>query len=379
MIERRIPFYRASLRGRELEYVAEVAESGQTGGAGVFGQRCEALLEAALGAPRVLLTTSATHALEMAALLLRPEPGDQVIVPSFSFATTAGAFAQHGAQPIFADIAPESLNLDPQCVSDAIGEHTRAIVPVHYGGIACALPELLAVADSANIQVIEDNAHGLFASSAGRALGTFGSLAALSFQQTKNFIAGEGGALVINDPALIERAEIIREKGTNRSRFMRGETDRYDWVDVGSSYVLSDLLAAFLLAQLEDRDAVQTERGDLWRRYDDGLATWADRCHIRRPTIPADCEPAWHMYWLIMPDRDSRDALINKLADSGIHAVFHYMPLHLSPMGRKLGGKPGDCPVTEAVSETIIRLPFYNGMDDDTLAEILDVVTSFNP
>lgn len=377
MTERRIPFYRASLRGRELDYVAQAAESGQTGGAGPFGDRCEKLLEEALGAPRVLLTTSGTHALEMAALLLRLKPHDQVIVPAFSFATTAGAFHQHGGHPVFVDIDPHTLGLDPQRASDAIGEHTTALVPVHYGGGACAIGELLSLASENGLSVVEDNAHGLFGSSAGRPLGTFGSLAALSFQQTKNFIAGEGGALVINDRALIERAETIREKGTNRSAFMRGQADRYDWVDVGSSYVLSDLLAAFLLAQLEDRDAVQNERKTLWEQYQQALAPWAKSHGVGLPKIAKGCEPAWHMYWLLMPNRRSRDGLIDALASGGIHAVFHYMPLHLSPMGRRLGGKPGDCPVTEKVADTIVRLPFFNGMTAEVFAEIVETVTAF--
>ncbi len=376
----RIPFYRASLRGRELEYVAEVARSGQTGGAGVFGQRCEALLEGALGGGcRVLLTTSGTHALEMAALLLRLEPGDEVLVPSFSFATTAGAFVQHGGRPVFVDIREDTLNLDEAAVEAGIGPRTRALVPVHYGGVPCAMDALVELSRRHRFTLVEDNAHGLFGRFEDRSLGTIAPLAALSFQQTKNFIAGEGGALVINDPELVPRGEILREKGTDRSSFMRGESDRYDWVDVGSSYVLSDLLAAFLLAQLEDREAVQQERRDLWATYERELAAWAGACGVRLPTVPGNCEPSWHTYWLLMPDAAARDGLIATLRGRGIHAVFHYTPLHTSPMGRRFGARPGDCPVTERVAATIVRLPFFNAMDEGMCEEILAAVTQFRP
>lgn len=379
MSEPRIPFYRASLRGREIEYVEEVARSGQTGGAGLFGERAEALLEEYLGSARVLLTTSGTHALEMAALLLQLKPGDEVIVPSFSFATTAGAFHLHGAKPVFADIERDTLCLDIDRASAAISARTRAIVPVHYAGASSQLDAFTSLAAQHKVELIEDNAHGLFAKDQGKPLGTFGSLAALSFQQTKNFTAGEGGALVINDERFSERAEILREKGTNRPSFRRGEADHYDWVDYGSSYVLSDLLAAFLLAQLEDHAAVQQERAALWRNYDDGLGDWAASHAVQQPKIHASCEPSWHTYWLLMPDRGSRDGLIHHLANRGIHAVFHYLPLHLSPVGRSLGGQKGDCPVAEEVSESLVRLPLFNGMSRAEQDETIETVRRFQP
>lgn len=360
----RIPFNRSSLVGRELEYIFTAMSEGQIAGDQKFTKCCHSLLEETLGVRRALLTTSCTHALEMCALLLGIGAGDEVIVPSFTFVSTANAFAVHGAKPVFCDVREDTLNLDEGKLEALINERTKAIVVVHYAGVACEMDEIMAIADRHGIPVIEDNAHGLFGRYRGRLLGTFGALATQSFHETKNFTCGEGGALLINDPQYVERAEIIREKGTNRSRFFRGQVDKYTWVDLGSSYLMSDVLAAFLYGQLETHEAIQATRRRIWDTYDQRLAQWAETQGVRRPIVPAHSEQAYHMYYLLMPDPESRTAFIERLRAQGILSVFHYLPLHMSEMGQRLGGRRGDCPVSERVSDLLVRLPFYNRLTE---------------
>jgi dTDP-4-amino-4,6-dideoxygalactose transaminase len=375
----RIPFNKPALAGNEMAYVAEAVASGHISGDGVFTKRVHHLLEEALGVPKVLLTSSCTHALEMAALLLDIQPGDEVIVPAFTFVSTVNAFVLRGARPVFIDIRPDTLNLDESQLEALITPRTRAILPVHYAGVGCEMDTIMTIAGRHGIAIVEDNAHGLFGQYRGRSLGTFGTLATQSFHETKNFQCGEGGALLINDPQYVERAEIIREKGTNRSRFFRGQIDKYTWVDIGSSYLPSDMLAAFLLAQLEMRDSIQAARQRIWETYDRELRAWADACDVRLPVIPDHCTQTYHMYYVLMPSLAARTALIDHLKAQGILAVFHYLPLHLSDMGRGFGGQPGDCPVTEDVSDRLLRLPFYNSLTPDEQMSVIETVRAFDP
>jgi dTDP-4-amino-4,6-dideoxygalactose transaminase len=374
----RIPFNRSSLAGKEQEYIAHAMSIGQIAGDQLYTKKCHAFLEQRVGTRKALLTTSCTHALEMSALLLNIEPGDEVIVPSFTFVSTVNAFVLRGAKPVFVDIRPDTLNLDETKLANLITPRTRAIVVVHYAGVACEMDAIMAIAARHNIPVIEDNAHALFGQYKGRQLGTFGCLATQSFHETKNITCGEGGALLVNDAAYVERAEIIREKGTNRSRFFRGQVDKYTWVDVGSSYLMSDVLAAFLYGQLEQADTIQAKRRKVWERYHRDLASWAARQGVRTPVVPEHCEQAYHMYYLLLPSLDVRQALIAHLKQRGILSVFHYLPLHLSDMGRKFGGKAGDCPVTENLSDRLLRLPFYNELTESDQAAVVEAVTSFN-
>lgn len=375
--ERPIRFNTAFLAGRELEYVAEAVAHGHISGDGPFTRRAQARLEAVTGTRRALLTTSCTHALEMAALLLDIGPDDEVIVPAFTFVSTVNAFVLRGARPVFVDIRPDTLNLDERLVERAITARTRAIVPVHYAGVACEMAALADIAGRHGAAIVEDNAHGLFGSYRGRALGTFGTMATLSFHETKNVTCGEGGALLLNDERLIARAEILREKGTERSRFFRGEVDKYSWCDVGSSYIPSDMLAAFLLAQLEAADRIQARRRVMWEFYADGLAAWAPGLHATLPHVPDDREQAYHMFYLLLPSLAVRQALIAHLKAAGIMSVFHYLPLHLSEMGRRFGGRPGDCPVTEDISDRLLRLPFHGHLTDADLTRVIDSIRSF--
>ena len=370
----RIPFNRPSFVGRERQYMEEALALGQVSGDGEFTRRCHELLRRELGVRAVLLTTSCTHALEMTALLLDIGPGDEVIVPDFTFVSTANAFALRGARPVFVDVREDTLNLDERLLEARIGPRTRAIVPVHYAGVGCAMDEILAIARRRGVAVVEDNAHGLFGRRGGRPLGSFGELAALSFHETKNFSCGEGGALLINDERYVERAEILREKGTNRKRFFRGEVDKYTWVDIGSSYLPSDLLAAYLYGQLEQKTAVLEARRRVFERYREGLADWAERVGARLPTVPADCASSYHMFHVVMPTAEQRTRLIGELKSKGILAVFHYLPLHLSAMGRRFGGQPGDCPVSESVSERLVRLPFYTSLSSEDQERVIDAV-----
>ena len=373
----RIPFNKPGLRGRELRYIAAAIKRGHISGDGWFTRKCQTRLESMLGVRKALLTTSCTHALELAALLLDIRPGDEVIVPSYGFVSTANAFVLRGARPVFGDVRADTLNLDERRLDRLITSRTKAIVPIHYGGTACAMDEILALARRRGVAVVEDNAHGLFGSYKGRPLGSLGSLAALSFHETKNITCGEGGALLVNDARFIERAEIIREKGTDRSRYFRGQVDKYTWRDLGSSYAPSDILAAFLSAQLESAGQIQRRRRRIWLRYRAGLGDWARERGVLLPVVPPGCESAHHLFHLLLPSLKVRRALIEHLRRRGILAVFHFLPLHLSEMGRKFGGKPGDCPVSEDAGERVLRLPFYNDLSAAEQQRVIDAVTRF--
>jgi dTDP-4-amino-4,6-dideoxygalactose transaminase len=372
-----LPFNRPQVSERGRSYVLEALASGHHSGDGPFTRRCHELLQRELGVPRILLTTSCTAALEMCALLLDIQPGDEVIIPAFTFVSTANAFVLRGARIVFADVRPDTLNLDERRLPALVTERTRAIVPVHYAGIGCEMDAVLATAAAHGVAVVEDNAHGLFGRYRGRLLGTFGRLATQSFHETKNFSCGEGGALLINDTGLVERAEILREKGTDRSRFFRGEVDKYGWVDVGSSYLPADVLAAILLSQLEERAAIQARRRALWQRYQDGLRDWAGAHGVTQPCVPGHVESAHHLYHLLLPSLADRQALIAHFKSVGVHAVFHYLPLHLSRMGERFGGRPGLCPVTEDVSDRLLRLPFFTGMSDADQDRVIEAALSF--
>jgi dTDP-4-amino-4,6-dideoxygalactose transaminase len=363
--------------GRELEYIRQAIESAHISGDGAFTKKCHALLESQLGVGKALLTTSCTHALEMAALLLDIQPGDEIIFPDFTFVSTVNAFVLRGAKPVFLDIRPDTLNLDEAKLEDAITPQTKAMVPVHYAGVGCEMDSIMEIAARHNLSVVEDNAHGLFGKYRGKYLGTFGALATQSFHETKNFTSGEGGALLIHDPALVERAEIIREKGTNRSRFFRGQVDKYTWMDIGSSYLPSDILAAYLFAQLEQREKIQTHRKQVWEMYQAGLKDWASVHDVQLPYVPEHCEQPYHMFYILMPDLDRRQRLIAFLHERGIISVFHYLPLHLSEMGRKFGGEEGDCPVTERVSDQLVRLPFHNALTSGDVELVIETIREF--
>jgi dTDP-4-amino-4,6-dideoxygalactose transaminase len=362
-----IPFNRVDVQGNELEYLQQAFGNAQIAGDGAFTRKCNTLLENALGMKKSLLTTSCTHALEMAAILLNIQTGDEVIVPSFTFVSTINAFVLRGAKPIFSDIRKDTLNIDESLLEGLITKRTKAIVVVHYAGVGCEMDAIMNIANKYDIPIIEDNAHGLFGKYKGRFLGTFGTFATQSFHETKNFSSGEGGALFINNKNYIERAEIIREKGTNRTKFFRGELDKYSWVDIGSSYLPSDILAAVLYAQLEKRELIQAKRKKIWENYHENLDAWAIENDIRLPIIPEYCDQPYHMFYLIMPTHEKRTAFIHHLQKRGINAVFHYQPLHLSKMGEKFGGAKGNCPVSEDLSNRLVRLPFYNDLDIETL------------
>ena len=346
-------------------------------GNGPFTERCQTVLETLTTSHRALLTGSCTHALDMAALLLDAEPGDEVIVPSFTFVSSANAFASRRLAPVFADCRPDTLNLDVRELPRLLTPRTRAIVAMHYGGVACEMEAVTDFARAHGLTVIEDNAHGLFAKYKGRPLGSFGRLATQSFHETKNVTCGEGGALLVNDPALADRAAIVLEKGTNRRRFLRGEVDKYTWVDLGSNFMPSELQAAYLWAQLAAWPEIQQRRHAIWARYHAELAAWADAQGVTQPTVPADCEHPAHLYFVLMPTEQARRRLIDHLKSLGILAVFHYVPLHLSPMGRRFGGAPGACPVTERISDRLVRLPFYADLSAADQDDVIDAVQRF--
>jgi dTDP-4-amino-4,6-dideoxygalactose transaminase len=314
----------------------------------------------------------------MAALLLDLQPGDEVIVPSFTFVSTINAFVLRGARPVFADVRADTLNLDEAGLERLISPHTRVIVPVHYGGVGCEMEAILALAQRHGLAVVEDNAHGLFGRYRGRHLGTFGCLATQSFHETKNVICGEGGALLVNDPRLIERAEIVCQKGTDRNRFFRGQVDKYTWVDYGSSYLPSEILAAFLHAQLEAWEEIQLRRRRIWETYAAELRAWAAREGVRLPVVPGHCEQPYHLFYVLLPSLEHRTAFIEHLRSRGVASVFHYQPLHLSEMGQRFGGRPGDCPVTEEVSDRLVRLPFYNDLSPEDQCYAIDAIREFH-
>jgi dTDP-4-amino-4,6-dideoxygalactose transaminase len=359
-----IPFNKPRLTGRECQFIQDAVAAGQLAGNGRFTHLCQQWLQERLGAPKALLTHSCTGALEMAAILAGLEPGDEVIMPSFTFVSTANAFVLRGARPVFVDVRPDTLNLDERLVERAITSRTRAIVVVHYAGVPCAMDEITAIAKARNLLVIEDAAQALLSRYRDRPLGSLGSLAAISFHETKNIIAGEGGALIVNDPRFIERADVVWEKGTNRTKFFRGEIDRYTWMDIGSSYLPSEVTAAFLWSQLQEADPITAERRMLWREYDESIA--ALLADVRRPVIPAECEHNAHLYYVLLPAGVDRDAVLRQLANAGVHAVFHYVPLHSSPAGRRYGRADGSLAVTDDCSSRLIRLPLWPGMPPGT-------------
>ena len=375
----KIPFNRADIGKHDLELLSESISAGHISGNGPFTKQAEARITEILGIDKTLLTTSCTHALEMAALLLRLQPGDEVIVPAFTFVSTASAFMLYGAKPIFVDVRQDTLNIDIDQVEAAITSRTKAICVVHYGGIACEMERLVKISRDHNLVLIEDNAHGLFAKYKGKYLGTFGALATQSFHETKNITCGEGGALIINDPSLSERAEILREKGTDRTKFLRGQVDKYTWVDVGSSWVISDLLAAILYGQLLRADEIYLQRIKIWSRYHNELESWASSNSVIAPTVPDGCEHTGHVYHLRFQRGIQRDKFIEHLKNLDIYAVFHYQPLHLSTVGRSIGGKDGQFPITESAGDCLIRLPLFNTMSEDEQSHVIESVKVFNP
>ncbi len=373
----RIPFNKPYIAGKELYYIAQAVTYGWLAGDGHFTKECARLLEERFQIPKVLLTPSCTAALEMAAMLCDIGPGDEVILPSFTFVSTASAFVRLGARPVFVDVRPDTLNLDEDLVEDAITANTRAIVPVHYAGVGCAMDRIQAVATGRGLHVIEDAAQGVNAFYRGRALGSLGRLGCYSFHETKNYISGEGGALCVNDPALVERAEIIRDKGTNRKQYFRGEVDKYTWVDLGSSYVPSEICSAFLFAQLEQMATTTQRRMHLYSRYRERLAPLEGEGLLRLPRVPEDCLPNFHLFYVLLPEAATRDKLLAHCQERGIAAIFHYVPLHSSPMGRKFGYREGDLPVTEDVSRRLLRLPFYHDITPAEQDEVIECVISF--
>lgn len=367
-----IPFNVPFIAGKELYYIAQAVTLGNIAGDGQFTKACSRLLEERFGIPKVLLTPSCTAALEMAAMLGNLGPGDEVILPSFTFVSTANAFVRLGARPVFVDIRPDTLNLDENLIEPAITPRTKAIFPVHYAGVGCAMKRIMEIAGKHGLLVVEDAAQGVNAFCDGRALGSIGHLGCYSFHETKNYICGEGGALCINDARFVERAEILRDKGTNRQKFFRGEVDKYTWVDVGSSYVPSEICSAFLYGQLELLDPIAQRRQDIYQFYYEHLKPLEEEGLLRLPATPADCTSNYHMFHVLLPDMDTRDGLLEHLKSQGIHAVFHYVPLHSSPMGRKFGFKEGDLPVTEDLSRRLVRLPFYHDIGKEEQMRVVE-------
>ena len=371
-----IPFNKPFIAGRELQYIAEAVENGNISGDGAFTQRCAELMESKFGITKVLLTPSCTAALEMASMLADLSPGDEAIVPSFTFVSTASAIARCGATPVFVDIEPETLNLDPQRFREAITDHTKVVFPIHYGGVAADMTEIIRISRDNNLLVVEDAAQGVNAKYQSQYLGAIGDMGVYSFHETKNFICGEGGAICLNRPDLVERAEIIRDKGTNRKQFFRGLVDKYTWVDHGSSYVPSEINCAFLFGQLECMDLISEKRRQLYETYQNGLQQLASAELLKLPVIPEHCESNHHTFFVITSDGDTRDRLLEHLRDREIHAVFHYVPLHSSPMGLAVG-KSQDLPVTEDLSRRLIRLPMYFELTDGEQQRVIDAVYAF--
>ena len=372
-----IPFYKAYVAGKELEYIARAVSSGEIKGDGIFTERCHQWFEEKFKCPKVLLTNSCTAALEMAAILCGVQEGDEVVLPSYTFVSTVNAFLMRGGRPVFVDIREDTLNLDESQVEGALTARTKVLVPVHYAGVGCEIDPLLDLAREKNLFVVEDAAQGMMAKYKDRYLGTLGDFGTYSFHETKNYSSGEGGALLINNPEHIRRAEIIREKGTNRSQFFRGEVDKYSWMDVGSSYLPSDIVAAFLYAQLEQAEVIHKVRLEIWKRYWDALKPLADEGLFRLPVLPENTSHNAHMFYLILPDASTRGKFLEFFRSRGVEAVFHYVPLHLSPMGRKLGYAKGDFPVTERLSASLVRLPFYNSLTEEEQGRVIGAVREF--
>jgi dTDP-4-amino-4,6-dideoxygalactose transaminase len=368
-----IPFNKPYMTGKELWNIAQAHANGHLAGDGNFTKRCSRWLEARTGASKALLTHSCTAALEMAALLADIEPGDEVIMPSYTFVSTANAFVLRGAVPVFVDIRPDTLNIDETLIEAAITPRTKAIVPVHYAGVGCEMDVIMAIANKHNLLVIEDAAQAVMAHYKGRPLGSIGHMGALSFHETKNIISGEGGALLVNAPHYAERAEVIREKGTNRSQFFRGQVDKYTWVDIGSSYLPGEIIAAFLAAQMEEADSITRQRLAIWNTYHQWLAEAEKAGKLRRPVVPAHCAHNAHMYYILLPDLEHRTAFIDKLRKVGITSVFHYIPLHSAPAGQSLGRSHGELNVTNEMSERLVRLPLWVGLEEQQ-AEVIQHV-----
>lgn len=361
----RIPFNKLYLTGKELEYIQKSIKSGNINGNNEYTRKCESLLEKTFNAKKILLTNSCTDALEMASLLINLEPGDEVIVPSYTFVSTVNAFILRGSKPTFVDIREDTLNINEAKIEEKITDKTKAIFPVHYAGVACEMDAIMEIAERYNLFVVEDAAQGVKSKYNERYLGTIGDLGTYSFHGTKNYTCGEGGAIVINRDDLIERAEIIREKGTNRSKFLRGKIDKYTWVDIGSSYLLSDILAAFLYAQIEQLEEIKKKRKEIFDFYYESLKGLEEVGKLRLPIIPNNCEISYHLFYILLPSEKKKNSLMNKLKNIGIQAVFHYVSLHTSPMGAKFGYKEGDLPITESISGRLLRFPLYPNLEKE--------------
>jgi len=372
-----IPFYKPFITGKEVEYLTRAISTRQLAADGYFTNECSKLLEDAFKIARVLMTPSGTGALEMSARLSELGSGDEVILPSFTFTSTANAIVALGARPVFVEIRPDTLNIDETLVEDAITERTRAIFVVHYAGVACEMDTIMEIAARHKLIVLEDAAQGVNAFYKERALGSIGALGAYSFHHTKNFVCGEGGALCINSPEMVERAEVIREKGTNRGKFIRGEVDKYTWVDIGSSYLPSEIVCAFLLAQLEEMDPITARRREIYEFYSDNLKSLEDRGLLVRPCIPEGCAGNYHLYHILVSSAETRNGLLEHLKKDGIQAAFHYIPLHSSPMGQRFGYREGDLPITEDLSSRSLRLPFYNDITVDDQIRVVNSIASF--
>ena len=378
-MSQKVPFNEPEISDDDCMHLSSAIANRHSSGNGIFTQQVENIISQSLASLRTFLTTSCTHALEMSALLTNLQPGDEVIVPSYTFVSTASAFALYGARPVFVDSRSDTLNIDASKIEAVINSRTRAICVVHYGGVACDMEQILQIANKHKLLLVEDNAHGLFAKYKGRYLGTFGALATQSFHETKNIICGEGGALIINDESLVERAEILREKGTNRSRFLRGQVDKYTWVDTGSSWVMSDLLAAILFGQLQRADEINGRRVKIWNQYHSGLATWAEKNGVTTPFVPEGCEHVGHVYHLRFEKPEQRSKFISTLNDQQINCVFHYQALNTSPVGQGFGGYIGQCPVAEHASDCLVRLPLFNSMTDEQQNRVIEAVRAFRP
>ncbi len=373
----RVPFNIPQLAGKELEYIQQAVANRHISGDGQFSKKCHQWLSDVIGTPKALLTHSCTGALEMAAILLDLKPGDEVIMPSFTFSSTANAFVLRGAVPVFVDIRKDTLNIDESLIERAITAKTKAIAVVHYAGVACEMDKIMAVADKHNLKVVEDAAQAILSTYNGKQLGTIGQLAALSFHETKNLTAGECGALLVNDSSYAMRAEIIREKGTNRAAFFRGEVDKYTWVDAGSSYLPSELQAAFLYAQFESAQEITKDRLSIWHRYHELLEPLEKQGLIRRPIVPSNCGQNAHLYYLLTPSPDTRDALLFYLKQRGVAALFHYIPLHSAPAGRQFGRAEGELPITDNLSASLLRLPFWRGLEAEQVEYVVTCIADF--
>ena len=373
-----IPFNQPCLTGKELVYISDAIKRQHASGDGHYTKLAHSFFEKHFSTPKCLLTTSCTHALELAALLCDIKPGDEIIVPSYTFTSTVNAFVLRGATPIFCDSRPDTMNMDENQIDQLITSKTKAIVPVHYAGVSCEMDKILEIAKKNNLYVIEDNAQGIFGKYKGKYLGTFGDFSALSFHETKNINCGEGGALFVNRSRFSDRAEIIREKGTNRSQFFRGEIDKYGWVDVGSSFLPSDILAAYLWAQLEVWPIIMQRRKKIWDYYASNLNDWARNVGVRLPFVPNHVEQSYHMYFVVFSDLETRSRFIAHLKRRNVSAVFHYQALNTSPMGLQLGGSPGQCPVAEQMSDRLVRLPFHNALSERDLERIIFSIQEFH-